>query len=390
MSSTPSTIHLYSSSHSAKPATHHFIIYFVPGNPGLVAYYQTFLTHLYGLLSNANTSIAGKSSSSPSSQSGSLNRNLSSRNVSFEIFGRSLSGFETNNKGQWNKSAPYNVEQQIAQSEQVLRNVVEAAKANGKRDVRVILMGHSLGTYICLEMIRRSREEAASRVQMQKNGITNRDRDESDEAKGKCNIRIVGGALLFATVVELAKSPSGVKSKHLLALPYFPLAIHLLAKLLTFFLPTFLLTSLIQLVMRFPHDGAHVTASFVTSPHGVYQALYMANDEMTALSTDKWDAEIWGAANPSTHPHSRPVLRFLFGKHDHWIANETRDDLIKARGTRGPQHAGHEDWRPVMEVDEEEGWEHGFCIRQSVSVAERVKGYIDDIVRRDFEAESNS
>jgi hypothetical protein len=70
--------------------------------------------------------------------------------------------------------------------------------------------------------------------------------------------------------------------------------------------------------MKFPSDAAHVTASFVKSRHGVHQALYMAHDEMQTITADRWDDEIWGAAQKSKHTHARPVLRFLFAKEDHW------------------------------------------------------------------------
>lgn len=115
----------------------------------------------------------------------------------------------------------------------------------------------------------------------------------------------------------------------------------------------------------------------------------MAGDEMRQITTDTWDAEIWGATHPSSHQHPRPILRFLFAKEDHWVANETRDELIKARGRNGGrgEEDGAEEWKPVMDVDEKEGWPHGFCIRHSVPVAERVYGYIRDIVERDLKRE---
>jgi hypothetical protein len=39
-----------------------------------------------------------------------------------------------------------------------------------------------------------------------------------------------------------------------------------------------------------------------------------------------------------------------------------------------------------MEVDEEDGWVHGFCVtrEQSVGVAGRARGYVGEIVRRDL------
>jgi hypothetical protein len=62
------------------------------------------------------------------------------------------------------------------------------------------------------------------------------------------------------------------------------------------------------------------------------------------------------------------------------VADETRDELIKARGLNGK---ADEAWKPKMEVDEVEGWPHGFCIKHSIPVAERTVGYIEDIVQRD-------
>lgn len=114
----------------------------------------------------------------------------------------------------------------------------------------------------------------------------------------------------------------------------------------------------------------------------------MARDEMAQITSDAWDAEIWGAAHPSPHPHPRPTLRFLFAKEDHWVADETRDDLIRARGSHANSaydgdEGDEEEWKPVMEIDEEEGWPHGFCIKHSVPVAERVHRYVLDIVAKD-------
>lgn len=164
-------------------------------------------------------------------------------------------------------------------------------------------------------------------------------------------------------------------------LPSFPLLVSLFVKLLTIFLPLPLLTSLIQKFMHFPPSGAHTTASFVRSPSGVHQALHMARDEMREITHDTWDEEIWGAVGASEHVHPRPILRFLFAQKDHWVADETRDELIRARA-RGSGEDG-EKWKPVMEVDVEEGWVHGFCIKQSVGVAERVGRWVGEIVEED-------
>jgi len=121
----------------------------------------------------------------------------------------------------------------------------------------------------------------------------------------------------------------------------------------------------------------------------------MARDEMFQIDTDIWDEDVWGAAADepqSKHPHPRPTLRFLFAKKDHWVADQTRDELIRTRGRYsaggsvqevGGLGEGEHGWKPVMEVDEREGWPHGFCIRHGVPVAERVAGYVWGIVERD-------
>lgn len=137
--------------------------------------------------------------------------------------------------------------------------------------------------------------------------------------------------------------------------------------------PLAMLYRLVALITRFPSSASSVTAAFLKSPQGVRESLHMAKQEMATITADTWDAEIWGAAHSSTSLIPRPRLFFLFGKEDHWVANETRDELIRMR-------AGEEGWRPKMEIDTVEGWPHGFSIKHSVPVAEKVKGYVEAII----------
>jgi hypothetical protein len=85
----------------------------------------------------------------------------------------------------------------------------------------------------------------------------------------------------------------------------------------------------------------------------------MGADEMRKINSDKWDDEIWGAAHPPKHGVSRSKLFFYFGKKDHWVADTTREDLMKLRGrSRGVKD---DEWRPKMEIDDRD-IPHGFCI----------------------------
>lgn len=158
-----------------KQATRTYIIYFITGNPGLIEYYRTFLTHLYGLLTRDTAS---------------------NRDVEFQVYGRSLSGFEMNNHEintmKWHKIPPYGLQDQIRHAEDELTDLVEDVSDDGHKDVRVIVMGHSVGSYIALEIIRRLRAH----------GMAGED----------YATRIIGGVALFPTVMEIVRSESGQKA----------------------------------------------------------------------------------------------------------------------------------------------------------------------------------
>ena len=158
-----------------KQATRTYIIYFVTGNPGLIEYYRTFLTHLYGVLTRDTAS---------------------NRDVEFQVYGRSLSGFEMKsheiNTMKWHKIPPYGLQDQIRHAEDELADLVEDVSDDGQRDVRVVVMGHSVGSFIALEIIRRLRAH----------GLVGED----------YATRIVGGIALFPTIMEIFKSESGQKA----------------------------------------------------------------------------------------------------------------------------------------------------------------------------------
>ena len=86
-------------------------------------------------------------------------------------------------------------------------------------------------------------------------------------------------------------------------------------------MPVSVLAFLIRTLMKFPSDAALVTASFVKSRDGVHQALHMANEEMQTITADRWDEEIWGAAQKRRDGKKRPVLKFLFAEKDHWFVS---------------------------------------------------------------------
>jgi len=165
-----------------------YLIFFITGNPGLIAYYETFLSHLHALLSTL-----------PAAQSG---------NASFDVCGRSLKGFETTegknelhgwadvSASQPGTHPPFGLQAQIEEIEGSVRKLVQEEIRSGREAPKVILMGHSVGSYILLEVLRRHRERMAA-------WKSNCDKIPDE------GLRIVAGICLFPTVTHIGKSTSG-------------------------------------------------------------------------------------------------------------------------------------------------------------------------------------
>lgn len=151
------TPNVFSTTTGSSPKT---TIFFISGNPGLIGYYHPFLSHLAEYLTDE---------------------------TSFQIYGCSLGGFEIG------KDAPkeLDLEDQIQFVQKSLASLMSektginsASTGNDLDREKVILIGHSVGTYIAME-------------------ILNRHRDQPFD--------IVGGVMLFPTVKDIAASPSGQK-----------------------------------------------------------------------------------------------------------------------------------------------------------------------------------
>jgi pimeloyl-ACP methyl ester carboxylesterase len=176
------------SSDSAPPTT----VFFISGNPGLVSYYHDFLSLVSEKL--ASSSSPGKDGSS-----------------GFRIYGANLGGFEINEKEKANAHSArlYNVEEQIDFVEKKLHILINESESKSESEMnrrvtrsraaaeqspkqKVILIGHSVGTYIAMEILRRHREEKI-------------------EDKDEVPFDIIGAVLLFPTVMEIAKSAAGTR-----------------------------------------------------------------------------------------------------------------------------------------------------------------------------------
>lgn len=162
-------------SNSGKNPSATVLVYLISGNPGLIGYYRDFFGHLA-------TALA----SSPG-------------NIRYDLSGRSLAGFELDTENhQLAEPPPYTLQEQVSN----VHSRIDAAATDLRRDIEqqtgsrspgrlpVILIGHSVGAHILLEIVaRRQRAQRAGGV------------DSGYE--------IIGGINLFPTVVDIAKSPSG-------------------------------------------------------------------------------------------------------------------------------------------------------------------------------------
>lgn len=145
-----------------------YLIYFLTGNPGLISYYQPFLSRLHSLLVTSSRTEAAR----------------------FHICGHSYRGFEFDRNGRHGgpPEYPFSLAEQIEFQEELLYRHVESHRGRSGNNPKVILMGHSVGAYILLELIKQHRKKI----------------DEGAE-----DFDLIGGVLLFPTITHIAESPLG-------------------------------------------------------------------------------------------------------------------------------------------------------------------------------------
>jgi len=229
------------------------------------------------------------------------------------------------------------------------------------RPTRVILVGHSVGAYILMSLL----------------DLRGRERRSSRDMAEQLPSDIIGGICLFPTVVDLYKSPNGIKARWVANIPYFSLFVHSLAKVLCTLLSFASLVKLVERLTGQPTQAATVTASFLASATGVRQAIFLAQHEILEMREDRWTDDVW--TTTATSADSRDLgtngtkLFFYWGADDHWIANSTRDAVIAARAAT----ASEEGVKPHMEIDRL-GTPHDFCTRpnHSAIVANKVAEYV--------------
>ncbi|KAI0438808.1 hypothetical protein F4803DRAFT_564974 [Xylaria telfairii] len=305
----------------------HVLVFFVPGNPGLIGYYAPFLSALRDLL-DATASLQA---------------------IGFHIHGQNLAGFiDEDHEPFTSQRKPHDLEYQI---QHILHTVsglrIESGPKQGRPYDHVVMMGHSVGSYIALETYHRVFRAPSLAPEL----------------------RLASGILLFPTIDHIADSPSGWKLNMLRQTPLLGDNAYRIAQGFLRLWPYDALYWFVSKTLGFPPHAAEVTTRWLKSRDGVWQSLYLGMDEMQVIGEDKWDDELWEIA-ASPHNASPPKFYFFFGQQDHWVADHYRDEFIRKRSGQAE--------RTQLIVDEGK-LPHAFCIEHSQPVAEKVHSWITEM-----------
>ncbi|KIV91362.1 hypothetical protein PV10_05908 [Exophiala mesophila] len=418
------------------------LIFLVTGNPGLIGYYHPFLSQIVDLLrddadgdavatwTSSMTVVAGFSLGGFEVEDYKYNKNTSHgdglrrpgiANGNYDDgdnddnMRRQLLFPDHGHYGEEPSSKKiYSLQEQIAlcyaRLQSLVRRVTEHVEAstdmsgqhgsdiNVNVKVKVTLMGHSVGAYIALELVRLCHEKM--RRSSQDGGYTTEPTETTETTQPWS---IASCILLTPTIQDLHLSSSGRIATPLLTsipIPLPTLLQSLVSHVLVATLPASWLKWLVSRVtsMNAESHGMETTLAFLTSATGVRQALYMAKCELLEIRTEKWGEEVWGASGGGGGggggeedgeigvggQHS-PNLFFWFAKQDHWVADATRDELFnKRRGQHIDDDGSISDGRARnakthFRIDEADGLVHAWCLGQSDLVAKRVSRWLKEV-----------
>ena len=345
----PSPNHNTSDNEAGNQRRRRSLIFFIPGNPGLVDYYIPYLSTLRNLLNETETRTG--------------------YTRLFDIYGQNLIGFadadhdhpfgSTGSTAGPAPTAPFSLEDQIRHfyDRVVHLNSSPILESNNESNTspydEVIIMGHSVGAYISLEVCHR--HHLFLKDQEKTNVSTS-------SASQRRSLNLKAGILLFPAVSHLAKSSNGQKLNMIRQTPFLDRHAHHIAKRFVDLFPSFILEGIVRRVLGFSPHGAAVTTRFLTSRDGIWQAIHLGKDELGTITEEKWAEEMWEAAD-EVNDDEVDKFYFYFGEKDHWVADESRDEFIAARQAKKKDSGGRKESRTRIVVDENK-IPHAFCIRE--------------------------
>ncbi|XP_060128421.1 lipid droplet-associated hydrolase [Zootoca vivipara] len=232
----------------------------IPGNPGLPGYYRSFLKALYSC----------------------LNRQYPIWVVGHAGHCKVPHGMKMIEETDVNKlDDGFGLRGQIEHKLSFIRK-------NVPKDVKLVLIGHSIGAYMIIEMLKRARD-----------------------------VEIIRGLLLFPTVERIAESPQGKIMTPVLSWFRYPLYI---LSYLVWILPDrikhFLLRLVSSTLLHADESALAATIDFLTV-NCVANAMYMGHQEMN---------EVTERDNTAIRKHLKK-LTFYYGSEDRWCPRQYYEEM---------------------------------------------------------------
>ncbi|CAN6719587.1 unnamed protein product [Malus baccata var. baccata] len=263
----------------------------IPGNPGIVLFYKDFVESLYELLGGAASVTAV--------------------------------GHISHTKKNWEHGRLFSLQEQIDHKMDFIKQELQ------NNEVPILLVGHSIGSYISLEMFKRSPEKVTFCVGLYPFLALNR------QSIQQSFIRKLAASRIISVVLSLIVALLGL----------FP--IRLLRLIVTTFLGKLWSATAVE-----------ATCSHLVKYHTMRNVLFMAMTEFRKLS----ETPDWAFMREKQHK-----MAFLFGVDDHWGPLQMFEEISK----QVPD--------AVLSI-EREGHTHAFCCTEAGSmwVAEHVAGLIQN------------
>nr|XP_028948821.1 lipid droplet-associated hydrolase-like isoform X1 [Malus domestica] len=282
----------------------------IPGNPGIVSFYKDFVESLYELLGGAASVTAV--------------------------------GHISHTKKNWEHGRLFSLQEQIDHKMDFIKQELQ------NNEVPILLVGHSIGSYISLEMFKRSPEKVTFCVGLYPFLALNRQSiQQSFIRKLAAELLLTPKSTLlqveFLVYVFRSRITSVVLSLIVALLGLFP--IRLLRLIVTTFLGKLWSATAVE-----------ATCSHLVKYHTMRNVLFMAMTEFKKLS----ETPDWAFMREKQHK-----MAFLFGVDDHWGPLQMLEEISK----QVPD--------AVLSI-EREGHTHAFCCTEAGSmwVAEHVAGLI--------------
>ncbi|KAH7141242.1 hypothetical protein B0J13DRAFT_556470 [Dactylonectria estremocensis] len=321
-------------SDTEKGVKRHALIYFVCGNPGLIEYYSDFLNNLRGFLQTSEVETA------------------------YDIYGRNLLGFSDDDHEPFEQgNEPWDLNGQIEgiYDDVAAKRVRGGDGAAGKPYDFVVLTGHSVGSFISVEIFHRHMKSPTRAP----------------------HLNLKYGFLLFPTLTHIGQSPSGTRVEAVRrVLPILDNVAHVGARLILNVFPKATLTWIVNRVMGFTPLTAEVTARWLKSRDGVRQAIHLGLSELEMIREERWGEELWEVTeHDDGDGQATPKFFLFYGREDHWVANWARDEIIERRREHGKRGG-----RTKIEVAEGD-IPHAFCtkVSSSLAMARSVHEWIQEI-----------